>query len=151
MVPFFQHIERIAGVWVMIDDASFQPLTALAVVRAGHAHQRRGVADLAVAADHVFDGTMLHHDCAVVIEASRIRAVMRRNEHVRYPDPTELLTRYMMSEHFAAQHFFKDARQAGEPVRGAATEQWTWLLYVDHKKAADETLWLDAGTGRQLR
>src|SRR2546421_9692954 len=33
----------------------------------------------AIAADHVFDGTMLHHDCAVVIEHSRIRAVMRRD------------------------------------------------------------------------
>ena len=30
--------------------------------------------------DHVFDGTMLRRDCAVVIEDSRIRAVMRRNE-----------------------------------------------------------------------
>jgi N-acetylglucosamine-6-phosphate deacetylase len=36
--------------------------------------------EFAVAADHVFDGTMLRHDCAVVIEDSRIRAVMRRNE-----------------------------------------------------------------------
>ena len=36
--------------------------------------------EFAIAADHVFDGTMLRHDCAVVIEASRIRAVMRRNE-----------------------------------------------------------------------
>ena len=27
-----------------------------------------------------------------------------------------LLTRYMMSEHFAAFHFMKDARQAPEPV-----------------------------------
>jgi N-acetylglucosamine-6-phosphate deacetylase len=34
----------------------------------------------AVAADHVFDGTMLRRDCAVVIEASCIRAVMSRNE-----------------------------------------------------------------------
>ncbi len=34
----------------------------------------------AVSADHVFDGTTLRHDCAVVIEGSRIRAVMRRNE-----------------------------------------------------------------------
>src|SRR5215471_15498356 len=34
----------------------------------------------AVAADHVFDGTSLRHDCAVVIEDSCIRAVMRRNE-----------------------------------------------------------------------
>jgi N-acetylglucosamine-6-phosphate deacetylase len=36
--------------------------------------------EFAVAADHVFDGTMLRHDCAVVIESSRIRAVMCRNE-----------------------------------------------------------------------
>ena len=36
--------------------------------------------EFAVSADHVFDGTMLRHDCAVVIEDSRIRAVMRRNE-----------------------------------------------------------------------
>jgi hypothetical protein len=40
---------------------------------------------------------------------------------------------------------------AGEPVRGAATEQWTWLLYVDHQKAADETLWLDARSGLPLK
>ena len=36
--------------------------------------------EFAVAADHVFDGTRLRHDCAVVIEDSRIRALMRRNE-----------------------------------------------------------------------
>jgi N-acetylglucosamine-6-phosphate deacetylase len=36
--------------------------------------------EFAVSADHVFDGTMLRHDCAVVIEASRIRAVVRRDE-----------------------------------------------------------------------
>src|SRR5436309_5125587 len=36
--------------------------------------------EFAIAADHVFDGTMLRLDCAVVIEHSRIRAVMRRNE-----------------------------------------------------------------------
>ena len=40
---------------------------------------------------------------------------------------------------------------AGEAVRGAATEQWTWLLYVDHRKAADETLWLDAHSGLPLK
>ncbi|MGD0527990.1 MAG: hypothetical protein ABSE49_22845 [Polyangiaceae bacterium] len=34
---------------------------------------------------------------------------------------------------------------------GAATEAWTWLLYVDHQKAADETLWLDARTGLPLK
>jgi N-acetylglucosamine-6-phosphate deacetylase len=36
--------------------------------------------EFAIAADHVFDGTMLRHDCAVVIEASRIRALTSRNE-----------------------------------------------------------------------
>src|SRR3984893_4818953 len=36
--------------------------------------------EFAFAADLVFDGTMLRHDCAVVIEGSRIRAVMCRNE-----------------------------------------------------------------------
>jgi N-acetylglucosamine-6-phosphate deacetylase len=36
--------------------------------------------EFAVSADHVFDGTMLRRDCAVVIEGSRIRAVIRRNE-----------------------------------------------------------------------
>jgi N-acetylglucosamine-6-phosphate deacetylase len=35
--------------------------------------------EFAIAADHVFDGTMLRHDCAVVIEASRIRALTSRN------------------------------------------------------------------------
>jgi hypothetical protein len=50
------------------------------------------------------------------IDEAEIIAVRRRNEHVRYTDGTELLTRYMMSEHFAAHHFFKDARQAREPV-----------------------------------
>src|SRR5260370_19581925 len=35
--------------------------------------------EFAIAADHVFDGTRLRHDCAVVIEASRIRAVTNLN------------------------------------------------------------------------
>ena len=34
----------------------------------------------AIAADHVFDGTILRRDCAVVIETSCIRAVMDRDE-----------------------------------------------------------------------
>jgi len=50
------------------------------------------------------------------IQEAEIVEIRRRNEHVRYPDGTELLTRYMMSEHFAAHHFFKDSRQAREPV-----------------------------------
>jgi N-acetylglucosamine-6-phosphate deacetylase len=36
--------------------------------------------EFAIAADHVFDGTMLRHDCAVVIEASRILALTSRHE-----------------------------------------------------------------------
>src|SRR5260370_2573056 len=36
--------------------------------------------EFAIAADHVFDGTRLRHDCAVVIEASRIRALTNGNE-----------------------------------------------------------------------
>src|SRR5271166_5032846 len=35
---------------------------------------------VAVAADHVFDGTILHHDCAVVISGAHISAVIPRNE-----------------------------------------------------------------------
>jgi hypothetical protein len=45
-----------------------------------------------------------------------IVAVRRRNQNLRYDDGIELLTRYFMSEHFAAHHFFKDSRQAREPV-----------------------------------
>ncbi len=36
--------------------------------------------EFAVTADHVFDGTTVRRDCAVVIDDTRIRAVMRRNE-----------------------------------------------------------------------
>jgi hypothetical protein len=43
-------------------------------------------------------------------------AIRRRNITLRYDDGTSLLTRYMMSEHFAAFHFMKDAKQARERV-----------------------------------
>lgn len=43
-------------------------------------------------------------------------AIRRRNLGLRYDNPARLLTRYMMSEHFAAHNFFKDARAATEPV-----------------------------------
>jgi hypothetical protein len=43
-------------------------------------------------------------------------AIRRRNQDLRYDDGTRLLTRYMMSEHFAAFHFLKDAKQAQEPA-----------------------------------
>ena len=44
--------------------------------------------------------------------------VRRRNAELRYHDGTHLLTRYMMSEHFAAFHFIKDAQHSREPVLG---------------------------------
>jgi hypothetical protein len=50
------------------------------------------------------------------IEDDEIVAIRRRNINLRYEDATALLTRYMMSEHFAAFHFLKDAKQADEPV-----------------------------------
>jgi hypothetical protein len=43
-------------------------------------------------------------------------ALRRRNLGLKYDQPARLLTRYMMSEHFAAHHFFKDSRRAAEPV-----------------------------------
>jgi hypothetical protein len=43
------------------------------------------------------------------------------------------------------------AHGPGEPVRGAPTEQWTWGLFVDRERTADETLWLDAKTGLPLK
>jgi hypothetical protein len=36
--------------------------------------------EFAVSADQVFDGTVRRHDCAVVVEDSRIRGVMHRSE-----------------------------------------------------------------------
>jgi hypothetical protein len=43
-------------------------------------------------------------------------AIRRQNLGLRYDNPARLLTRYMMSEHFAAHSFFKDSRRAAEPV-----------------------------------
>lgn len=45
-----------------------------------------------------------------------IVALRRRNLGLRYDNPARLLTRYMMSEHFAAHSFFKDSRRAADPV-----------------------------------
>ena len=42
--------------------------------------------------------------------------IRRRNLHLKYHNPARMLTRYMMSEHFAAHNFFKDSRAATEPV-----------------------------------
>ena len=50
------------------------------------------------------------------IEDDELVEVRRRNATLRYHDGTHLLTRYMMSEHFAAFHFMKDAQQCREPV-----------------------------------
>ena len=50
------------------------------------------------------------------IQDEELIDVRRRNADLRYDDGTQLLTRYMMSEHFAAFHFMKDAQQSREPV-----------------------------------
>ena len=39
----------------------------------------------------------------------------------------------------------------GEPVRGAATEHWTWALQVNGGSKADVDLWTDAHTGLPVR
>ena len=50
------------------------------------------------------------------IEEAEIVALRRRNLGLKYDQPARLLTRYMMSEHFAAHNFFRDSRRAAEPV-----------------------------------
>lgn len=50
------------------------------------------------------------------IEEEELVALRRRNLGFRYDNPARLLTRYMMSEHFAAHAFFKDSRRSAEPV-----------------------------------
>jgi hypothetical protein len=50
------------------------------------------------------------------ISDEEIVEVRRRNAELAFDHPARLLTRYMMSEHFAAHHFFKDSRRAAEPV-----------------------------------
>jgi hypothetical protein len=50
------------------------------------------------------------------IKEDELVEVRRRNLGLRYDNPARLLTRYMMSEHFAAHSFFKDSRRATEPV-----------------------------------
>jgi len=64
---------------------------------------------------HVFN-QYLHRVGYEPIEDEELRAIRRRNQGLRYQDGTRLLTRYMMSEHFAAFHFMKDAKIAREPV-----------------------------------
>jgi hypothetical protein len=64
---------------------------------------------------HVFN-QYLHRVGYEPIEDEELIAIRRRNLELRYDDGTRLLTRYMMSEHFAAFHFMSDARQSREPV-----------------------------------
>jgi len=64
---------------------------------------------------HVFN-QYLHRVGYEPIEDAELQAIRRRNQGLRYEDGTRLLTRYMMSEHFAAFHFMKDAKCAREPV-----------------------------------
>jgi len=64
---------------------------------------------------HVFN-QYLHRVGYAPIEDEELRAIRLGNHGLRYEDGTHLLTRYMMSEHFAAFHFIKDAKIAREPV-----------------------------------
>jgi hypothetical protein len=64
---------------------------------------------------HVFN-QYLHRVEYNPIDDEEIAAIRRRNLELRYEDGTRLLTQYMMSEHFAAFHFMKDAKLACEPV-----------------------------------
>ena len=64
---------------------------------------------------HVFNQYLERVDFHPIAD-EEIVDVRRRNAALRYDDGTTLLTRYMMSEHFAAFHFMKDAKQAPEPV-----------------------------------
>jgi hypothetical protein len=64
---------------------------------------------------HVFN-QYLHRVRYDPIEDEEIAAIRQRNLGLQYEDGTRLLTQYMMSEHFAAFHFMKDAKLAREPV-----------------------------------
>jgi hypothetical protein len=64
---------------------------------------------------HVFN-EYLHRVGYQPIEDEELVAIRLRNHGLRYEDGTRLLTRYMMSEHFAAFHFMKDAKLSREPV-----------------------------------
>jgi hypothetical protein len=50
------------------------------------------------------------------ISDEEIVEIRRRNLHLKYDNRARMLTRYLMSEHFAAHNFFKDSRAAAEPV-----------------------------------
>ena len=42
-------------------------------------------------------------------------------------------------------------RAPDEPIRGAPTERWSYLLYVDDKRVAEGDLWTDGKTGLPVR
>jgi|ERR1700730_1699471 hypothetical protein len=50
------------------------------------------------------------------ISDGEIIEIRRKHRGLCYDNVSRLLTRYMMSEHFAAHYFFKDAKNAPEPV-----------------------------------
>ena len=58
------------------------------------------------------------------IDDDELVAIRRRNEALRFDDGTRLLTRYMMSEHFAAFHFMKDAGVAASRC-SATSSNWS--------------------------
>ena len=64
---------------------------------------------------HVFNQYLQRVGFAPITD-EEIAATRAANRCLHYDDGTTLLTRYMMSEHFAAFHFMKDAKQAREPV-----------------------------------
>jgi hypothetical protein len=42
-------------------------------------------------------------------------------------------------------------REAGEPLHGAPTDRYGWLLYIDHERKGEEQVWFDASTGAPLQ
>jgi hypothetical protein len=64
---------------------------------------------------HVFAQYLEAVDYRPIADEEIVKA-RRRNLGLHYDKPARLLTRYMMSEHFAAHNFFKDSRIAVEPV-----------------------------------
>jgi len=64
---------------------------------------------------HVFNQYLHRVQYAPIVD-SELREIRERNQALRYADGTALLTRYMVSEHFAAFHFLKDASVAHDPV-----------------------------------
>ncbi|HYE20324.1 MAG TPA: hypothetical protein VEA69_17895 [Tepidisphaeraceae bacterium] len=65
---------------------------------------------------HVFNTYLTAVDYRPIDEAEIVDLRRRNLGAPRYDDATRLLTWYMMSEHLAAHHFMKDARQSREPV-----------------------------------